>query len=276
MFKFIGSGSCVVLALQVFLISSASTGAAEGTEAHRYALLIGVNTYDDVKAIKRDQNLSFAENDAQEMADTICAAGFAAADVVAMTTARSRNDTRFPTAAKIRKQVKAIADRLRDGDSVVVCFAGYEMQFANDDDYYLCPADADADDIHTLVSLREICTVLGQAKGAGKLVIIDSCRSMEGRGQGKAPTPRISPGSVGVLFACSTGQSAYEVPEKRHGVLTSFVVDGLRGAADDDRDRTVTAAELVSFVKARVSKHQKDQQPELIGSMPQIEFPLSR
>ena len=54
MLKFIRSVSCVVLALQVSLISSAGTGAAEGTEGHRYALLIGVNTYDDVKAIKDD------------------------------------------------------------------------------------------------------------------------------------------------------------------------------------------------------------------------------
>ena len=193
-----------------------------------------------------------------------------------MTTAESRDDGRFPTAVNIRKQVKAIAARLREGDSVVVSFAGYDMQFANDDDYYLCPADADADDPHTLVSLRDVCTARERASGEGKLVIVDSCRGMEKEGPAQAPAPRIPARSVGVLFACSAGQGSYEVAEKRHGVLSYFIVEGLGGAADDDRDGTVTAAELVAFVKARVPKYQKDQQPELIGPVPPIEFTPTR
>jgi uncharacterized caspase-like protein len=263
---------CASVAVTLNLFSLA----AEGNEGRRYALLIGVNTYDNVKAIKRVQNASFAERDAQQLAETLRGRGFARDSVLAMTTAESRHDGRFPTAANIRKQVKALAARLRDGDSVVVSFAGYEMQFAGDDDYYLCPANADADDLHTLVSLREICTMLGQAKGAGKLVIVDSCRVMEGEGPGNAPAPRMPDGSVGVLFACSAGQNAYESADKRDGVFSSFVVEGLRGDADGDRDGIVTAAELVSYVKARVPGYQKGQQPELIGPMPLIEFTPSR
>ena len=115
-----------------------------------------------------------------------------------------------------------------------------------------------------------------RASGEGKLVIVDSCRFMEQEGPAQAPAPRIPARSVGVLFACSAGQNSYEVAEKRHGVLSYFIVEGLGGAADDDRDGTVTAAELVAFVKARVPKYQKDQQPELIGPVPPIEFTPTR
>ena len=165
MFAVFRSCSWLAPALNLFFLVAADTRAADGAEGRRYALLIGVNRYDNVKAIKRDQNPSFAERDAQQLAETLRGRGFAADSVVAMTTAESRDDGRFPTAVNIRKQVKAIAARLRDGDSVVVSFAGYEMQFANDDDYYLCPADADADDPHTLVSLRDVCTASRERAG---------------------------------------------------------------------------------------------------------------
>ena len=268
--------SWVVIALNIVCLALTRPPAAEADEGRGYALLIGVNTYDDVKAIKRTATLSFAERDADQLAEVLHGLRYAPDAVVTMTTARTRDDPRYPTAANIRKQVKTTAGRLLDGDSVVVSFSGYEMQLAGDDDCYLCPADADADDPHTLISLREDCAALGRVKGERKLVIVDSCRSMEKERTGKALTPRLPGRSVGVLFACSAGQFASEVPEKRQGVLSYFVVEGLRGAADDDKDGTITTAELVSYVKARVPKYLKDQTPELVGPLPPIEFTLSR
>jgi uncharacterized caspase-like protein len=263
---------CSAIALTIACLALARPHAAVAGEGRGYALLIGVNKYNDVKAIKRNENLSYAERDADQLAEALHGVRYTPDSVVTMTTARTRDDPRHPTAAHIRKEVKATAGRLRDGDSVVVSFSGYEMQFAGDDDYYLCPADADADDLHSLISLREVTAALGGAKGKSKLLIIDSCRGLEGSGRGKAPTPRLPTRSVGVLFACSAGQVAYEVPEKRQGVLSYFVGEGLRGAADHDKDETITGEELVSFVKAHVSKYQKDQVPELIGQVPSIEF----
>lgn len=252
---------------------AASAGAADiDAEPVRRALLIGVNKYDDARAIHRDGNLSFAERDAQQLAAALEARGFAADSIVTMTTGSQRNDRLYPTAANIRRQVRAIAGRLDDGDSIVVSFSGFEMQFAGDDDYYLCPADADASDPHTLVSLREVCTILDRAKGEGKLVIVDSCRSMERPGPRRALTPRLSARSVGVLFACSAGQYAAETPEKQQGTLSYFLVKGLRGAADADRDGIVTASELFAYAKAGVAKSAPDQTPDVIGALPRIDF----
>jgi uncharacterized caspase-like protein len=271
-----GSKLFAALIFNVVYLVACEARATKVDEGKRYALLIGVNSYDNVKAIKRDGNLSFAESDAQRLAETLRGRRFAPDTIVTMTTAESRDNPHYPSAANVRKQVKTIAGRLREEDSVVVTFAGYEMQFSGNDDFYLCPSDADADDVHTLISLREVCSILERASGKGKLVIVDSCRSMEQDAPGKALTPRLPGRSVGVLFACSAGQYALEVPEKRQGVLSSFVVEALRGAADDDKDGTVTTVELVAYVKARVPKYVKDQRPELIGPVPPIEFTRSR
>jgi uncharacterized caspase-like protein len=270
--SFLRFSTSFVLALTVLSLVAREGPAADDSAGRRYALVIGVNKYDDVNAILRSENLKFAERDADQIADGLRRCGFDADSVIVMTTAVARTDDRFPTAANIRKQVKAIAKQLRDGDSLVVSFAGYEMQFAGNDDYYFAAADAEADDLHTLVSLKEVCARLDRGKGKGKLVIVDSCRAMEGAGPEKAATLRIPAGSVGVLFACSAGQSANETDETEHGVLSYFVVKFLREAASKDQVGPITAAELVSYIKERVPKDQKDQQPELIGPMPQLTF----
>ena len=75
MFAVFRSCSWLAPALNLFFLVASDTRAAEGAEGRRYALLIGVNTYDNVKAIKRDQNLSFAERDAQQLAETLRGAG---------------------------------------------------------------------------------------------------------------------------------------------------------------------------------------------------------
>jgi uncharacterized caspase-like protein len=275
MFASLQSTSWFVLAVNLVCLAAVRPHAATASERRNYSLLIGVNKYDHLGEIKRDENLSFAERDAEELSEALRFVGYAPDAVVTMTTAGSRDNPHYPTAANIRKQVKATAGRLLDGDSVVVSFSGYEMQFGDNDDYYLRPADADGDDIHSLVSLREVPAAFGGAKGNGKLMIIDSCRALEGSGRGKALTLRLPTRSVGVLFACSAGQSAFEVAEKRQGVLSYFVAKGLRRAADNDKDGTVTVEELLSFVKKCVPKYQKNQVPELIGVIPPIKFSLS-
>ncbi|MGA2701591.1 MAG: caspase family protein [Isosphaeraceae bacterium] len=272
MFATFRSSISLVLTLNLLcLVASGTRAAADdlSREGRRYALIIGVNTYDNGLVIKGDVKTLFAESDAARFAQTLRSRGFSPDSIVTMTTALPRDNPRYPTAANVREQIKAIAGRLTSRDSVVVAFAGNERQFAGDDDYYMCPSDAEFDDARTLISLREVCSALEQADGNGKLVIVDSCRVREG--PGKAPTPRLPGRSVGVLFACSAGQEAAE-EAPTGGVLSYFVVEGLSGAADDDKDGTITTAELVSYVKARVPLYRKNQTPELIGPVPPIEF----
>ena len=179
MFASIQKSPCFVIAWSLVCQSAMAPSRRTPLRGGTYALLIGVNKYDHVAAIKRVENLSFAETRRRTTRPSPSHREVEPDAVITMTTAAARDDERYPTAANIRKLVKATAGRLLDGDSVVMSFSGYEMQFAGDDDYYLCPADAAADDVHSLVSLREVAAVFDGAKGTGKLLIIDSCRSLE-------------------------------------------------------------------------------------------------
>ena len=60
------------------------------------------------------------------------------------------------------------------------------------------------------------------------------------------------PGGVAALFSCSEGELAYENDTLKHGVFFHFVIEGLRGAADFDKDGQIGLEELTFFAKRRV------------------------
>ena len=70
-----------------------------------------------------------------------------------------------------------------------------------------------------------------------------------------------------VLAASASDQMSTYHPDGKHGLLTYFLLKGLRGEADADKDRSVTTAELFSFVQPAVEREagrqNVDQQPVL-------------
>jgi formylglycine-generating enzyme required for sulfatase activity len=78
------------------------------------------------------------------------------------------------------------------------------------------------------------------------------------------------PGGVLAFFSCSAGEKAQEYEELKHGVFFHFVIKGLGGEADLDRDGLVSPEELAQYAKRRVRDYvrQKNgvrQMPELKG-----------
>jgi uncharacterized caspase-like protein len=70
-----------------------------------------------------------------------------------------------------------------------------------------------------------------------------------------------------------------ELPELGHGIFTYYLVQGLRGAADGDRDGIVTLQELYKYVEQQVSRHSRqvgaNQRPVMKGEA-EGELPLAK
>jgi uncharacterized caspase-like protein len=69
------------------------------------------------------------------------------------------------------------------------------------------------------------------------------------------PLIEASTGRV-VISASRPDQPAFE-DDRRGGLFTSFLVEGLRGAADLDGDGKITALELYQFVSPRVREYSR-------------------
>jgi len=85
------------------------------------------------------------------------------------------------------------------------------------------------------------------------------------------PEAKEVPDNVVLMASSSGSQVSSWYPEKRHSLFTYYLLDGLRGKADADRDKVVTVAELQKYVGDNVSYlagrlHNRDQTPVVRGS----------
>jgi uncharacterized caspase-like protein len=179
------------------------------------------------------------------------------------------------TLANIRSaMVDFLAKRSLKNDTVLVYFAGYggiegpEGKLKK----YLIPYDAKAKDLaKSALSLDELAKLLKGITAREIIVIVDGSfggnplgRSYRYQAKGTgtpapvesfpkliklADDPRVS-----ILFSSDEGQMAAELDDARHGLFTFFLLEGLRGKADKDKDGDITVAEMADYLSAQVAK----------------------
>jgi formylglycine-generating enzyme required for sulfatase activity len=247
---------------------------AETAKGKKYALLVGVRTYDH----KKLEDLKYTENDVEELADAL--QGFS--EVVVLTSTRGeKNDKAAPTAANIRAQLKRLLKRVTKHDTVVVGLAGHGLQLKvkvkdsagkekETEEGFFCPSDArPREDVtlarqsETMIGFTELFKELDESGVGVKLLLVDACRNdpKAGRSINADAMPR-APKGMAALFSCRTGERAFETAKlgKGHGVFFHYVLEALRGRAKNARGE-VTWDGLAIYVKEQVS----DEVPVLIG-----------
>lgn len=246
---------------------------------HKLALLIAVRQYNKNEL----RPLQHTENDVNGLEKALKGAGYRR--VVLMTQTLGAEETRYlPTGTNIRKELRGILADRREGDSVVIALSGHGVQFQGKDEHFFCPADARLADRSTLISITDLYRDLEKCGAGFKLMFVDACRNDPQSDNSKAraevdlesvtrPQRQKPPGGLAVLFSCSQGQKSFESSQLKQGVFFHYVLKGLEGAADYNRDRRISLDELSLFVKSEVPEHVKEefdadlrQMPELVGA----------
>ena len=109
------------------------------------------------------------------------------------------------------------------------------------------------------IDFDELYKGLADSPATVKLLLVDACRNnpTEGNRGGIPFAPPPVPASVAALFSCSDGEVAWDDADLGggHGVFFHYVIEGLKGAADQEsgnRDNKVSLAELTAFTQAKV------------------------
>jgi tetratricopeptide (TPR) repeat protein len=217
-----------------------------------YALVIGVAHYPNLPA---SAQLQFSVRDADEMYTTLI----------------SPEGGNFPpehvhklvdeqvTLANLRRELEQwLPSVTQPNDRVMIYFAGHG--FISSGKAYLAPYDIDLKNIaQTAYPMSTLGEVVGTAiKGKWKVLITDACHS-------GAITPEDDPAALNrnlldlhtsllSLTASRDREQSFESTKLRHGVFTYYVVQGLHGAADANRDGKVTADELSEYVHSNVKQ----------------------
>ena len=141
-------------------------------------------------------------------------------------------------------------------DTVVFYFAG--LSASVNDDIYLLPSDATAKTLSaTAIPIREIENALSAVQAKHKVVILDAS---VGRSSPVTERSEYSLGNVpapngfALLLSTSSGESSVEFPSLNHGVFTYYILKGLNGDADTNKDGVITAADLFFYVRFNVAR----------------------
>ncbi|MCP4655928.1 MAG: formylglycine-generating enzyme family protein, partial [bacterium] len=130
----------------------------------------------------------------------------------------------------------------------------------------------------TGVAVGEVLSVAAQAPAPRRLVLLDACREhfSSERGSGPAMSSSFAKAIAAaegqaVLAGAAVGGYAYDDFDRRNGVFSAALIDGLRGAAPADERGLITVATLADFVNDRVLTWARANRPDLVGRTRGIE-----
>jgi hypothetical protein len=270
------------------------TPAPEGPRSDRWAVVVGIGRYDN-PAIP---TLRFAAADAEAFYDVLVnRAGFPKDHVLLFTERTERK----PTLRNLKQALGTfLARRPQRNDLVVVFFAGHGAPEVDPRGIeadglakYLVQIDADPNDLYsTGLPMDEFQTIFDRLDAERAVVFLDTCYSGAAGGRTFAAA-RTRASRVDDLFlerltrsrgraivaASRSNEVSIELPELGHGVFTYYLVRGLAGAADLDRDGIVVLQELYQYLEYQVAREARgaggNQHPVLKGEL-EGQLPLVR
>lgn len=237
----------------------------------RWAVVIGVGEYesDDIP------DLRYAPNDARAVRDFLMSDAAGPFDEVLYL------ENERATGAAMREALFVFLQQADWDDLVVIYYAGHGAPDpGRPDNLYLLPSDTDLDRLAaTGFPMWDVKTALRRQIAAERvLVIADACHSAgtaDGGVVGGADANPVAGGFQQLftpsrrLMLTAAATNEFSLEDARwggHGVFTHFLLEGLRGAGDRDRNGIVTATELFEHVSTEVRRATGGRQnPQISG-----------
>lgn len=173
-----------------------------------------------------------------------------------------------------------LPSRVRAGTDVYVYYSGHGLPTADGQGLYLLPQRADRDFIDkTAITQAEINAAIQVANPKSVTVFLDACYSGQARsGETLIASARpvalktekqLFPDNFTVITASQADQISSSSPDLKHGIFSYYLMRGMEGYADANRDGKITAGEMQAYLAENVSRQagmqNRNQQPQLIG-----------
>lgn len=234
-----------IVFILVLICFSAATLVGCASDSKTYLVSVGVADYENI------QDLRLSEKDAESVVQLFENRG-------AITTLLIGEKA---TKANILRQLKEQFLHVNSQDLVVFYFSGHGYPGG------FCPYDMNQQ-LASGLSYEEIKAVFKDCKARNKVVFADACYAGKFRQNSKSSSTASSavqadsPAGTNVLLFLSSrsGETSIEYPYMKNGLFTASLMRALRGGADIDHDRLITAKELFSFVSQNVKEKSRDKQ----------------
>lgn len=254
------------------LSANRGTPASIINTGNSWAILVGVNTYEDVQHFGR---LSFCVNDAEAIRDQLIAGGFDPTHIHLLTD----NTEARPTRANILTHLKLVADAAEPDDLLLFYYGGHGVEAGGES--YLVASDGRYllwDD--TAIPLARIKQIMRATRARAKVMILDASHAGAHIGQRKSQlmTPefiqRVFEGSEGlaILASCRQDQRSYDWTVRQQSVFTSYLLEALAGNADLEGKGFVTLFDTSRYVTDGVKRWAAERN---VSQAPTLEYNLT-
>jgi len=233
-------------------------------KGRKFALIIGVSRYKYHDGGLKD--LAYPDADARSVRDFLRqpeGGGFSPNDITFL-------ENEQATVEGVRAALKSFLPQAAPSDLIFIFIAGHGAPdpYAPQELYFILHDTRVADMPNTALPMKELQDTLDRAVRAERVVVfVDTCHSAGLSGEQLTATRGIENNLINLyaarLFtetgrAVLTSSDVSELSQESqrwgggHGIFTWALLEGLRGEADTNTDRLITAGELFSFVRDRV------------------------
>ena len=240
----------------------------------KWALIVGIEKYSHLPPVE------FAGSDARTVANYFTnLLGVPEGNVILL---ENEKATQSAITAKLKDY---LPNNLETNSTLYVYFAGHGMPDVASGEPYLMLFDSEATNVaRTGYKLKQALAEIGALKIRNAFLFTDACFSgMAARGDkmlvaGARPAVirvddiHLATGKIVAMGATTGSQLSHAYYDKRHGLFTYYLLAGLQGQADSNKDGAVGLGELFSFVKENVERVSRRTTMEQVPSItPRIE-----
>ena len=209
----------------------------------RYAIVVGVSNYGDQSGLAP---LQFAAKDATDLSAELISQGYNVRTLI--------NEN--ATGSLIKKALFDLSETVKPNeDQVVFYFSGHGYQQGPKN--YLATFGVAAKYIESDgLSVEEVLGTIDSMNLVHAAALIDACRSNPHPSKsGVTPTFQAlrKASKTAVLYSTQPSQASFEDPTRQQGVFTRFLLEGMRGAAQDASGR-VTMGTMAKYVGDSMQK----------------------
>jgi len=239
------------------------------TNKDAVAIIIGIADY------KNLPRADFANDDARAFYDyAIRALGVKAENIKLLVDADAGQ-------GEIYKAFKTwLPSRVKATTDVYVYYSGHGLPAADGQSLYLLPQLADRDLIEeTAIAQSKINAAIQAAKPKSVTIFLDSCYSGAGRTGATLlasarpiaikSTAQAFPAEFTVISASTAEQISSSSNELKHGIFSYYLMRGMEGDADTNKDGKITTGEMHTYLIENVTRQaslaNRVQQPQLSG-----------
>ena len=151
--------------------------------------------------------------------------------------------------ATVKKALQKMVSLATEDDIVVMFFSGHGVKGG-----FVC--------YDGFLYYSDIYSAMGVCKSRNKMIFADACFSGAMRQENSSsPNGNNHKNSNVMLFlSCRSNEKSIETPKMTNGFFTYALQHGLRGGADKNKDRIITAKELFDYVSVKVKKESGNRQ----------------